>query len=93
MVSHGSDLHLAMPETINDRGEIAGVGFLASGYEHAFVLIPCDKNHVGVEGCDYSLVSSVAATHESIASVMNDLTTIRVDHVMNGFEAFSTCRK
>jgi probable HAF family extracellular repeat protein len=75
LVSHGSDLHLAMPETVNDRGEIAGVGFLANGYEHAFVLIPCDQNHAGVEGCDYSLANSVAAIPESAASVMHELTT------------------
>jgi hypothetical protein len=40
---------------INDRGEIAALGKLANGDEHAIVLFPCDENHPDIEGCDYSL--------------------------------------
>lgn len=39
-----SSLYLVTPETINDRGEIAGVGVDASGYQHAFLLVPCDDD-------------------------------------------------
>lgn len=47
--------------SINDRGEIAAQGVLSSGDVHSFVLIPCDENHPGVEGCDYSMVEASAA--------------------------------
>ena len=51
LVFGGSSLRLVAPETINDRGEIAGNGFDADGNQHAFLLIPCDHNcDVGVKG-------------------------------------------
>lgn len=68
LIASGSNLRLTYAVAINDRGEIAGFG-VPSGctpqdYEfcgHAYVLIPCDQNHSGVEGCDYSMVDPVAA--------------------------------
>ena len=48
LVPSGSALHLTIPITINDRGEIAGLGVLSNGDEHAFLLIPCGE---GDEGC------------------------------------------
>jgi probable HAF family extracellular repeat protein len=60
LIPHGSDLHLSLPETINDRGEIAGIAFLPNGDQHAFLLIPCDENNRPVEGCDYSLAGPAA---------------------------------
>jgi hypothetical protein len=35
---------LAAPETINDRGEIAGNGVDSNGNQHAFLLIPCSAD-------------------------------------------------
>ena len=65
LVSPPSAVHLIEGVDINDRGEIAGVGFLPSGEMHAFLLIPCDENHPDIEGCDYSPVeaSTVSASH------------------------------
>jgi probable HAF family extracellular repeat protein len=48
LIPANSDLYLVDPETINDLGEIAGIGVDASGNEHAFLLIPCS---VGDSAC------------------------------------------
>jgi probable HAF family extracellular repeat protein len=65
LLSRPSALHLTAATDINDRGEIAGVGFLPSGEMQAFLLIPCDENHPDIEGCDYSQgeASTVSAGH------------------------------
>lgn len=56
LVAAGSGLTLTVAFNISDRGEIAGNGVLSNGDTHAFVLVPCDENHRGLEGCDYRLV-------------------------------------
>jgi probable HAF family extracellular repeat protein len=51
LVVGGSSLRLTEPETINDRGEIAGEGFDADGNQHAFLLVPCGDNQRSAEAC------------------------------------------
>jgi probable HAF family extracellular repeat protein len=65
---------LLLAVNINDSGEIAGLG-VPPGVDpkdvftlgHTFVLIPCDENHPGVEGCDYSMMKVPAVPQTSPA--------------------------
>jgi len=68
-VPPGSDLALNDVETINANGEMFGMATLASGDARAFVLIPCDENHPGIEGCDYSLVEAPAAVTQPVPAI------------------------
>jgi len=63
LVRPNSDLTVLNAFDINDRGEIAGDGVLPNGDVRAVLLIPCDENHPGVEGCDYDTVDAEAAAH------------------------------
>jgi probable HAF family extracellular repeat protein len=67
LVQTGSGVTLGEALFINDRGEIAARGYLPSGVQHAVLLIPCDENHAGVEGCDYDLVDAATAARPSPA--------------------------
>jgi probable HAF family extracellular repeat protein len=65
----GADMTLGGATGINDRGEITGIGVLANGDAHVFLLIPCDEHHTGVEGCDYSLVEAPATVPQTSPAV------------------------
>jgi len=61
LVPRGSALRIRVPLAINNQGEITANGVDASGNMHVALLIPCDENHPGIAGCDYSLVDASAA--------------------------------
>jgi probable HAF family extracellular repeat protein len=64
-VPPGTDLTLTEALFISDSSEISGFGTLANGDQHVFLLIPCDENHPGVEGCDYNLVDATTAVSQA----------------------------
>jgi len=65
LIPSNSGIYLFAATNINDRGEIVGEGLLPNGDGHAFLLTPCDENHPGVEGCDYSMVDTTAAAQSA----------------------------
>jgi hypothetical protein len=73
----GADMTLGGATGINDRGEITGIGVLANGDAHVFLLIPCDEHHLGLEGCDYNLVNASAAAASGLTAKRQ--TSLNVD--------------
>jgi probable HAF family extracellular repeat protein len=55
LVLPGSPLTVISALLINDNGEIACIGATVDGNSHPCLLLPCDENHPGIEGCDYSM--------------------------------------
>ena len=53
LIPADSSLYLTAPDTINDRGEIAGVGVDANGNQHAFLLIPCGRDDTDCQDAGY----------------------------------------
>jgi len=68
LISPQSSLYLVQPETINDRGEIAGVGVDASGNQHTFLLIPCDNDDAGWQSAAGETSSNSAAPTQHAAA-------------------------
>jgi probable HAF family extracellular repeat protein len=66
LIPPNPDLQLGWAAYINDHAEIAAVGTFSNGDIHAFVLIPCDENHPGIAGCDYSMVDAATAAQSAV---------------------------
>jgi probable HAF family extracellular repeat protein len=62
LVSSNSQFHLYWAGFIDEQGEIGAFGALSNGDSHAVLLVPCDENHPGIEGCDYSLADAATGT-------------------------------
>ena len=52
LISHRSHMKLQVASNINNRGEIAHRG-TANGDQHAFLLVPCNGEHPGIEDPNY----------------------------------------
>ncbi len=62
LVLPGSSMTVTAAYLINDRGDIGCLGLdPGDTAEHACLLIPCDDDHPGIEGCDYTLVDATTA--------------------------------
>ena len=70
MIPPNSPLYIVYAYTINRRGEIAVNGIDTNGIEQAALMVPCDENHPGVEGCDYTMMDAADATREIPAVVI-----------------------
>lgn len=68
LVSPASQITINDNLSINDRGEITAAGSLPNGDSHSLLLIPCDENHPGIEGCDYSMVDATEVANNAAAS-------------------------
>jgi probable HAF family extracellular repeat protein len=74
LVPPGSSVTVINAFQINDRGEIAANGVLSTGEGRAVLLIPCDENHPGIEGCDYKIEEAGSEAPGSAgASVLTSL--------------------
>lgn len=59
---------------INDGGEIGCLVQHADGSGNGCVLIPCDDDHPGVEGCDYSFVEANSAISMGSMPIRQEVT-------------------
>jgi probable HAF family extracellular repeat protein len=84
LIPRDSQLQLVDPLSINDRGEIVGIGLprgctLATGdgaCGHAFALVPCDEDHWEIASCGAFAFtqSTLAPANQSPKNVVDGLT-------------------
>jgi hypothetical protein len=77
LIPADSSLTLTYAVAINDSGVIAGFGVPPGvppeDFEigHAYILIPCDQDHPGVDGCDYSMADAPTGVAQTAPAVRN----------------------
>jgi hypothetical protein len=59
LISPDAGIYVFFAVNINDRGEIAAAGVLPNGQTRAVLLVPCDKEHLDLEGCNYNVVDAI----------------------------------
>jgi probable HAF family extracellular repeat protein len=89
LVRSPSGLQLISAVDINDRGEIVAEGLLPNGDSRAALLIPCDENHFGIEGCDYSMAEATATATVSRMQTTS-LSPDAIRHLMQSAGLHST---
>jgi probable HAF family extracellular repeat protein len=70
-VPSSSNLTLTQATFINDSGEISAQGVFPNGDQRAVLLIPCDSNHPGIEGCDYNPFDALDASPASATVLLS----------------------
>lgn len=88
LVIPASNVNVTFPVNINDRGEIVAHSVLPNGDVHAVVLIPCDQNHTGIEGCDCEEIEVTTPTRVRSAN-----TTPTAAPGATNFSSFSTAKR
>jgi probable HAF family extracellular repeat protein len=68
---------------INDRGEIAALGLLPNGDGHAFLLIPCDREHADLDGCEDETGPATRTTRSG--STLTEAQRLALQRIMKGF--------
>jgi probable HAF family extracellular repeat protein len=75
LIPSDSGLYLTNGYVINDRGEIVSQAVLPDGNQRIALLIPCDDNHSGIEGCDYSFIDTEATRKNPVRITYEPTTT------------------
>jgi probable HAF family extracellular repeat protein len=82
LIPANASLQLEEADGINDRGEIVGLGAPPgvppnpeSTGLHAFLLIPCDRDHADTKGCEDNAEVITALTQNSPAPLINSRPT------------------